>query len=104
MAKVLPTRFASEEIENIDRLSKRSGSRSRSEFVREAVRYYAENVAETRVIEVRDVSLGEAKKEILTYLGKRKEAEAFDIANDLRLELATTLKALRALWEEGMVE
>jgi DNA-binding MarR family transcriptional regulator len=57
-----------------------------------------------KVIELRsDVTLNDAKAEIITYLRKHKEAETFDIANDLRLDLQLTVKALKELWEEGRV-
>lgn len=56
-----------------------------------------------KVIELRDMSKGQAKKEILEYIMK-KEAETFDIANDLRLDLNLTMKALKELWEEGRIQ
>ena len=57
-----------------------------------------------KVIEIRDhVSLGQASEEILSYLKTHKEAETFDIANDLRLDLVFTVKVLKKLWEEGRV-
>jgi len=57
-----------------------------------------------KVLEIRNaVTLKEAKTDIIDYLRKHKEAETFDIANDLRLDLNVTLKALKSLWEEGKV-
>jgi hypothetical protein len=56
------------------------------------------------VIEIRsNLTVKEATREILTYLRKHKQAETFDIANDLRLDLDLTVRALRQLWEEGKV-
>lgn len=101
--RVIPTRFSEDELRKIDSLLGKIGLRSRSEFIREAVQYYLNNVAETRVIELRDVSNDQAKREILEYIRKKKEAETFDIANDLRLDLNLTMKALRELWEEGRI-
>jgi len=102
--RVIPVRFSEEELKRIDGLLGKTGSRSRSEFVREAVRYYLDNVAETKVVELRELSKDQAKKEILDYLLKRKEAETFDIANDLRLELNLTVQSLKELWEEGKIK
>jgi hypothetical protein len=34
----------------------------------------------------------------------KKEAETFNIANYLRLDLNLTMKALKELWEEGRVK
>ena len=45
----------------------------------------------------------QAGEEILAYLKEHKEAETFDIANDLRLDLGITVKVLKKLWGEGKV-
>jgi len=103
-SKVIPIRFGEDELQKINSLLDKTGLRSRSEFIREAVQYYLENVAEMRIIELRDISKDQAKKEILEYIKERKEAETFDIANDLRLDLNFTMKALKELWEEGRIE
>lgn len=67
-------------------------------------RKYLQEVGSLKVIELRnDATLKDAKAEIVTYLRKHKEAETFDIANDLRLDLELTVKALKELWEEGRV-
>ena len=102
--KVIPIRFSEEELGKIDRLLGKTGARSRSEFVREAVQHYLNNVAEMKVIELRDVSKDQAKKEILEYILKMDEAETFDIANDLRLDLNLTIESLKELWEEGRIQ
>ncbi len=45
-----------------------------------------------KVFEIRiNVALKDAKAEIVAYLRKHKEAETFDIANDLRLDLDLTV-------------
>lgn len=63
-----------------------------------------DTVSEMKVIKIRDISKSRAKEEILEYLRNKKEAETFDIANDLRLDLNLTMQALRELWEEGNVK
>ena len=101
---VVPIRFFRREIEEIDKTVKKLGLRSRSELIREATEKYLQEAGSLRVIEIRDnVGLEEAEAEILAYLKLHKEAETFDIANDLRLELDLTVKALKELWEEGKV-
>jgi len=101
---VVPVRFSRSEIEKIDKTVERLGLKSRSELIREATGKYIQEAGSLRVIEIRDnVSLQEAKAEILAYLRCHKEAETFDIANDLRLDLDLTVKALKELWEEGEV-
>jgi len=102
--KVVPIRFGDDELQKIDGLLAKTGARSRSEFIRDAVQHYLDNVAEMKVIKLKDASKNQAKKEILTYITKRKEAETFDIANDLRLDLNLTMQALKELWEERRIQ
>ncbi len=54
-----------------------------------------------KVIKLRKLSKEQAKKEIIQFIKNRKEADTFDIANELRLDMDLTVKALRELWEEG---
>jgi len=101
---VVPVRFSKDEIEKIDKTVERLGLKSRSELIREATEKYIQEAGSLKVIEIRDnVSLQEAKVEILAYLRHHKEAETFNIANNLRLDLDLTVKALKELWEEGKV-
>lgn len=102
---VVPVRFSRDQIENIDKTVKRLGLKSRSELIREATDKYIQEAGSLKVIEIRDnVSLHKAKTEILAYLRLHKEAETFDIANDLRLDLDLAIKALKELWEEDKVD
>ena len=101
---IVPVRFSKREIETIDKAVERAGAKSRSALIREATQEYLQKVGSLRVIEIRnDIALKDAKAEIVTYLRKHKEAETFDIANDLRLDLDLTVRALKELWEEGRV-
>jgi metal-responsive CopG/Arc/MetJ family transcriptional regulator len=101
---IVPVRFSKREIERMDEAVERVGAKSRSAMIREATQKYLQEVGSLKVIELRnDVTLKDAKAEIVTYLRKHKEAETFDIANDLRLDLQLTVKALKELWEEGRV-
>lgn len=102
--EIIPIRFTRNEITKIDRLLEKSGINSRSEFIREAVRHYLNTVGETKVIKIRQINIEQAKKEIVQFLKSRKEADTFDIANGLRLDMDLTMKALRELWEEGKVK
>jgi predicted DNA-binding protein len=101
---ILAVRFSKGEVEKIDKAVERLGAKSRSAFIREATEKYIQEVGGLKVVEIREnVSLEDAEAEILAYLRERKEAETFDIANDLRLDLDLTVKALKELWEEGKV-
>lgn len=101
---IVPIRFSKREIERIDKAVERLGAKSRSALIREATQKYLEEAGSLKVIEIRsDVPIKDAKSEIFAYLRKHKEAETFDIANDLRLDLDLTVRALKELWEEGGV-
>lgn len=101
---VVPVRFSKREIETVDRAVEKFGAKSRSSLIRDAIQKYIQESGGLKVIEIRKaVSLKDAKAEIVTYLKKHRQAETFDIANDLRLDLDLAVKALRALWEEGTV-
>jgi len=101
---IVPVRFSRREVEAIDKAVERLGARSRSALIREAAERYLQEVGSLRVVEIRnDVTLKDAKTDIVRYLRTHKEAETFDIANDLRLDLDITFRALKSLWEEGKV-
>jgi len=101
---IVPVRFRKSDLRRMDEAVKRLGTKSRSAFIREATEKYIQEVGGLKVIEIREnVSLQKARAEILAYLKEHREAETFDIANDLRIELNLTVKALKELWEEGKV-
>ena len=101
---VVPVRFSRDEIESLDGAVARLKAKSRSALIRDAVEKYIADTGGVKVIEIRsNVTLKEATTDILAYLKKHKKAETFDIANDLRLDLGLTVKALKQLWEEGKV-
>jgi metal-responsive CopG/Arc/MetJ family transcriptional regulator len=101
---IVPVRFSKREIDRIDKMVDKIGARSRSALIRDATQKYLQEIGSLRVLEIRaDISLKDAKAEIVSYLRKHKEAESFDIANDLRLDLELTVKALKELWEEGRI-
>ncbi|MHC1599323.1 MAG: hypothetical protein ACXQS5_00655 [Candidatus Methanospirareceae archaeon] len=59
-----------------------------------------------RVVEVRETTIEEAKKEILEYYEKHKDEVIYpdDIADELGLDLKITVKAVEELTEEGKLE
>jgi metal-responsive CopG/Arc/MetJ family transcriptional regulator len=101
---IVPIRFSKQNLQKVDEAAKRLGSKSRSAFIREATEKYVQEVGALKVIEIRqNVTLNQARKDILAYLKEHKEAETFDIANDLRLDLELAVKVLKQLWEVGKV-
>lgn len=65
MEKMIPVRFDDEQVQAIDEVMGKIGARSRSEFVREAVRHYLDTVKEMKIIRVRSLSKEQAKREIV---------------------------------------
>jgi metal-responsive CopG/Arc/MetJ family transcriptional regulator len=101
---IVPVRFSKQDIEMIDKTVERVGLKSRSALIRDATQKYLQELGSLKVVEIRKgVKMKDAKAEIVSYLRKHKEAETFDIANDLRLDLNLALEALKKLWEEGRV-
>lgn len=100
----IPTRLTSEQVKKMDRLIKQLGLRSRSEFIREAIDHYFNEAGSIKVIKIREIGIDQAKKEIIKYLKQKSEADTFEIANDLRLDLDLTTKALKELWEGGRIK
>jgi len=101
---VVPVRFSANEIAALDAAVTKLGARSRSALIRNATQKYIQDMGGLKVIEIRsNLTVKEATREILTYLRKHKQAETFDIANDLRLDLDLTVRSLRQLWGEGKV-
>jgi len=101
---IVPVRFSQHEIDAIDKTVHRLGTRSRSALIRDATEKYIRETGSLKVIEIRSgVTTKDVKAEIVAYLRKHKEAETFDIGNDLRIDLDLTVKALKELWGEGKV-
>jgi metal-responsive CopG/Arc/MetJ family transcriptional regulator len=101
---IVAVRFPKNELERIDEAAKRLGAKSRSAFIREATEKYVQEVGGLKIIEIREnVNPKDIRTEILAYLKEHKEAETFDVANDLRLDLDITVTVLKKLWEEGKI-
>lgn len=77
---------------------------SKAEAIREAIRYYAEELKGLEVVELRDIPREQAKKEILEYIRGKERVWADEIADALRLDLSLVNDILMELWSEGYVE
>ncbi len=101
---VVPIRLSPDEIDSLDAAVVKLRAKSRSALIRDAIQKYIRDMGGIKVIEIRnDVTQKDAMREIVAYLKKHKEADTFDIANDLRLDLNLTVNSLNQLWEEGRV-
>lgn len=77
---------------------------TKAEAIRDAIKHYAEHLEGLEVVNLRDVSIKEAKKEIQQYLKGKDRVHADEIADALRLDLSLVNKVLETLWREGEVE
>ncbi len=77
---------------------------SKAEAIREAIRHLAEELRGLEVVELRDVSRKQAKKEIVEFIKGKDRVWADEIADSLRLDLTLVNDVLMELWEEGYVE
>jgi predicted transcriptional regulator len=57
-----------------------------------------------KLIEMRKISKKQARKEILNYLKKHKEAYASDISEELGLDLDLVFSIMKDLDREGIVK
>jgi len=77
---------------------------SKAEAIREAIKFYAEELRGLEVVEIRDVKIEQAKKEIIEYIKGKDRVWADEIADSLRLDLSLVNDILMDLWSEGYVE
>ena len=69
-----------------------------SDFVRDAIRH---RLSEIKVVKCRDVDYETAKKEILGYFKKQREAWPDDVAQDLELDFDLVMGITKELRKEG---
>ena len=72
-----------------------------SEFIRDSVR---NNLGLLKVVEMRSITKSQARKEILAYMKKHKEAYASDISEALGIDLDMVFMVMKNLNKEGVVE
>lgn len=86
----------------IDRVVKMSGAYSNeAEFVREAIREKLQKVA---VIESKDLSQTELRRQVVAYIKKNGRAYPSDIAADLSVPYFSVVAVINKLVEEGTLE
>jgi len=89
----------------LDQLATRLHAKSRNEVIRNAIKEYTEQMLDTRIIEVREVTVEEAAKLIDNYLsdnpGKHYVSE---LAEELGIELGTAFRAAQKLMDSGAVK
>jgi len=97
----ISAKLAAKEVEQIEKLVRAGHFLNIFDFVRSAVR---DKLSEIRLIVERPTDVKEAKKAILRYLREHEEAYPSDIAAELGLDLAVTMRATQELIREGRIE
>lgn len=90
-------------VEKIEKLRARLGYRSRNDVIREAIKRFIEDIEETKVVYLREITLEQAKKEIVEHLRRHGSAYVSEIAEDLGIEIELAFKAVKELGKEGVV-
>ncbi len=101
--EIYPVNLDKETGQALNTIMKRLGY-SKAESIREAIKNYAEDVKGMQVVQIRDVSLNQAKKEVIEYLEKNGRTWSSDIALSLRLDPELVDRALEELWKEEEVQ
>ena len=100
---VYPLKLSKEDQKILARIMEKLGC-TKAKAVRDAIGHYGEYLEGLEVMNLRDLSEEEAKKEIQAYLKNKDRVRADEIGDALRLDLSLVNKVLLALWQEGEVE
>jgi predicted DNA-binding protein len=100
---VYPLKLPQDIQENLKQIVNKLGC-TKAEAIRDAIKYYAEYLEGLEVVNMRNITEEEAKKEVQAYLSGKDRVTADRISDDLRLDLNLVNRVLLALWKEGEVE
>ncbi len=90
-------------VDKIEELRAKLGYRSRNDVIREAINRFIEEIEKSKVLYVRDLTLEQAKKEIIEYLKHREAAYVSEIAENLGINIELAFKAVKELEEERVI-
>jgi len=94
-----------QEYERVEKLVRAGTAKSVAEFVRQAVRRYADELGSSKLIIFRDVSMAQARREIIEYLKKHPGVIWPDeMAEELGIDYRLVLQVVRQLTDERKVE
>ncbi len=99
--QMLGVRLTGREEDEIKKLVEAGLYVSASEFIRDSVR---KNLASLKAVQIRPVSKATAKKEILDYMKKHREAYASDVSEELGLDLDLVFTIMKEMSAEGVIE
>lgn len=89
----------------IEKLVRAGTAKSVAEFVRQAVRKYADELGSSRLVSFRDMSAAQARREIIDYLKTHPGVVWPDeMAEELGIDYRLVLQVVQQLTGEGRVE
>lgn len=100
---VYPLKLAEESQKDLAKIMEKLGC-TKAEAIRDAIKRYAEYLEGLEVVNLRNLTEEEAKKEVQAYLKGKDRVRADEVSDALRLDLGLVNKILLALWQEGEVE
>ena len=92
-----------ESLKGLTKITEKLGC-SKADAIRDAIKHYAEYLEGLEVVNLRNVSVDEAKQEIREYLKGKDRVSADEISDELRIDFSLVNRILLLLWEEGVVE
>jgi len=103
--KRLSAVVSDKEYERVERLVKAGAARSVAQLVREAVAEYTEKLKAGKLLNLRDVPLEQARREVENYLRSHPGMVWPDeMAEELGIDYRIVLSVVRDLLKEGKVE
>jgi Arc/MetJ-type ribon-helix-helix transcriptional regulator len=93
------------EYERVEKLIRAGAAKSVADLVRKAVGKYMDELGSSKLLSFRDVSMVQARREIVDYIKKHPGVVWPDeMAEDLGIDYRLVLKVVQQLTDEGRVE
>ncbi len=99
-----PIRVEAGILEDLDTFVEKFGYRSRTELIREALEEKIASLRGAKIMELREITDGEAKKELLGFIKGKESIYPSDISDALRLPLGQVFRIVDQLFGENKVE
>lgn len=97
-------RLSTKQLDEIDELVRRTGMRSRTEFLERAVQRYVEELDESKVVMLKVWTERKAKAAVLKLLRGRPSARVSDIIETLGMEPDLAFRVVDRLLREDVVD
>ena len=99
----IPLRIQRESALELDRLAYRLHAKSRNEIIRDAIRQYTQQMVNTKIVEIREVSVARASKLIDEYISKHPGKHyVSELSEALGIDLSVAFEAAQRLLADGV--